>query len=112
MQLREGKVEMSEPSLGWRTSYISLTIGSWWLISAKISVTPLLSSLQKMREGFWDFLTISAFDISTLQEHQWILTNAELSKDSDFGFIMMVYEYFLFLVFFFTFWSNWFLSNT
>ena len=27
-----------------------------------------------------------------LQEHQFILTNAAVSKDSDFGFIMVVYE--------------------
>ena len=31
-------------------------------------------------------------DIFTLREHQWILTNAAVSKNSDFGFIMVVYE--------------------
>ena len=30
----------------------------------------------------------------TLQEHQWILTNATVSKESDFEFIMVVYEKF------------------
>ena len=33
---------------------------------------------------------------NTLQEHQWILTNATVSKDSDFGFIMVVYEHLFF----------------
>ena len=28
----------------------------------------------------------------TLQEYQWILTNATVSKDFHFGFIMVVYE--------------------
>ena len=32
--------------------------------------------------------------VYTLQEHQWILTNGTVSKDSDFGFIMVVYEKF------------------
>ena len=30
--------------------------------------------------------------IGTVQEHQWILTYAAVSKDSDFGFIMVVYQ--------------------
>ena len=33
----------------------------------------------------------------TLREHQWILTNAAVSKDSNFGFIMVVYEKFFFI---------------
>ena len=33
---------------------------------------------------------------NTLQEHQWILTSATVSKDSDFGFVMVVYEKTLF----------------
>ena len=32
----------------------------------------------------------------TLQEHQWIPTNAAVSKNSDFGFIMVVYGKFFF----------------
>ena len=32
---------------------------------------------------------------SSLQEHQWVLTNGTVSKDSDFGFMMVVYENFL-----------------
>ena len=39
---------------------------------------------------------------STLQEHQWILTNATVSKDSDSGFILVVYENFFLLL-----WSVW-----
>ena len=35
----------------------------------------------------------------TLQEHQWILTNATVSKDSDFAFIMVVYENFFKTIF-------------
>ena len=31
------------------------------------------------------------------QEHKWILTNATVSKDSDFGFIMVVYEKIVYL---------------
>ena len=30
-----------------------------------------------------------------MQEHQWILTNATISKDSDSGFLMVVYEHFV-----------------
>ena len=33
----------------------------------------------------------------TLQEHQWILTNATISKDSDLDFIMVAYIIFLLL---------------
>ena len=31
-------------------------------------------------------------------EHQWILTNTTVSKDSDFGFIMVVYEKWFFTI--------------
>ena len=33
-----------------------------------------------------------SYTIYTLQKHQWILTNATVSKDSNFGFIMVVYD--------------------
>ena len=36
--------------------------------------------------------------ICTLQEYQTITTNARLSKVSDFGFIMVVYENFFFTI--------------
>ena len=39
-------------------------------------------------------LGITGPSLSILQEVQWILTNAELSKDSDFGFIMVIFVFF------------------
>ena len=30
-----------------------------------------------------------------MREHQWILTNATVSKDSEIGILMVVYEIFL-----------------
>ena len=36
----------------------------------------------------------SLWHFYTMQEHQWILTNATISKDSEIGILMVVYEKF------------------
>ena len=51
------------------------------------------------------YLTLWTF-YNTLQEYQKIPTNATVSKNSDFGFIMVIYETFSFLVFS-SIWEKW-----
>ena len=52
------------------------------------------NSSQNRSVKFLDHWNTEKNKYDTLQEHQWILTNATLWKDTDFGFIMVVYENF------------------
>ena len=50
-----------------------------------------------LHKGFVQQGKIRVLLLSTPQEHQSILTNATVSKDSDIGVIMVIYENFFYL---------------
>ena len=67
-----------------------------YFLSPKTGATFTLRLIRKLSLHSQNYMIM--LDCYTLQEHQSILTNATVSKDSEIGILMVVYENFFLLI--------------